>query len=496
MDFIMVGSIVGIVAIIVILMVVAASRYKKAGPHEALIATGKGGQKIVIGGGMFVMPVLYKLYHLDLQARTVPVQRDGIYTKNRVPISVSATMTYKVKGTEEAVKLAAQAMQETNEKDISEMVQNIAEGAFRDICGKMTPEDINEDREKFQNQVTENVEAHFKKMGIDLIAFIVSHISDKEKYFESLGAPAIAKVTQEARQRRAEADKTATITEVEQKKDAETRRAETEANIFEAQKQRDVKKATYDGEVAIERAKAEQAGPKQTAVSTQEVVEKEITLKDKEAERKEKELLSTVVKPAEADKKAAIVKAEGDKQKKILEAEGERQKKILEAEGEKQSLSLKGEGEGTAAEKKGEGEAAGIKAKLFAEADGLERKAEAMKKFNESGMGLQVTMALIDKLPEIIKAAGSPVTAIDKMQVIDFGGNGTGGNGGGGPIARLLDVPPEVLAKTDTSMKTILGIGLTDFVQLIRKGGITGLGAAKEGDEVKTDPPAGETPKS
>ena len=479
MDFIMVGSIVGIVLIIAILMAVAASRYKKAGPHEALIATGKGGQKIVIGGGMFVLPVLYKLFRLDLQARTVPVQRDNIYTKNRVPISVSATMTYKVKGTEEAVKLAAQALQETNEKEISEMVQNIAEGAFRDICGKMTPEDINEDREKFQNQVTENVEAHFKKIGIDLVAFIVSHISDKEHYFESLGAPAIAIVQQEARQKKAEADQKATVTEVEQKKTAETRRAETEAQIFEAQKERDVKKATYDGEVALERAKAEQAGPKQTAVSTQEVVEKEITLKEKEAERKEKELLSTIVKPAEADKKAAVIKAEGDKQKKILEAEGE-----------KESLALKGEGEGTAAEKKGQGEAAGIKAKLVAEAEGLERKAEAMLKFNEAGMGLQVAMAMIDKLPEIIKAAASPITAVDKVQIIDFGGSGAGGNGGG-PLAKLLEIPPEVIAKTDTSMKSILGIGLTDFVQLIRKGGITGLGSAAEIAPAKTATPPG-----
>lgn len=471
----MVGSIVGIVVIIGILMAVGSSRYKKAGPHEALIATGKGGQKIVIGGGMFVLPVLYKLYRLGLQARTVPVQRDGIYTKNRVPISVSATMTYKIQGTEEAVKLAAQALQDISEHDISEMVQNIAEGAFRDICGKMTPEQINEDRETFQNQVTENVQSHFGKIGIDLIAFIVSHISDKEQYFESLGAPAIAAVQQDARQKKAEADQKATVTEVEQKKEAETRRAETEAQIFEAQKVRDVKKATYDGEVALERAKADQSGPKQRAVSTQEVVEKEITLKDKEAERKEKELLSTIVKPAEADKKAAVIKAEGEKQKKILEAEGE-----------KESLALRGEGEGTAAEKKGQGEAAGVKAKLFAEAEGLEKKAEAMKKFNDAGMGLQVAMAMIDKLPEIIRAAASPITAIDKMQIIDFGGSNGASGDGVGPIAKLLSIPPDVIAKTDASLKATVGVSLTDFIQLIRKGGIDkALGAVTSDVEEK-----------
>ncbi len=475
MSLVTIGAIAGIIVVFILLALVAASRYKKAGPHEALIATGKGGQKIVIGGGMFVMPVIYKLYHLDLQARTVPVQRDSIYTKNRVPISVSATMTYKIRGEEASVKLAAQALQETKENEISEMVQNIAEGAFRDICGKMTPEEINEDREKFQNQVTENVQSHFEKIGIDLIAFIVSHISDKEHYFESLGAPAIAEVTQKARQKRAEADQLATVTEVEQKKTAETRRAQTEAEIAEAQKEMNVKKAKYNTEVAKENAIAEQAGPKQKAISTKEVVEEETKLKEQEAKRKEQELKISTVRPAEADKEAAIVRAEGDKKAAIL----------------------KGEGEGEAANAKGTGEAGGIKAKLIAEAEGLERKAKAMKEFNDAGLGLQVALSLIDKLPEIVKAAASPITAIDKMQIIDFGsGGGAGsGDGAGGPVARILDIPPQVLAKADASLKATMGIGLTEMIQLIRKGqlipGITG-DAAKTAAEEKGELKAGE----
>lgn len=472
MDLVTILCIVGIVVVLLLLGAVAATRYKKCAPEEAMILTGKGGQKIVVGGGVFVMPVIQKMFTLGLGANTIQVDRKGIYTKNRVPITVNAVMTYKIKGEVDQIKLAAQAFHGKRPEEISGMIERIAEGAFRDICGKMTPEEINENRDKFQNEVTTSAQGHFDKIGIDLISFNVTHISDEIGYFTNLGAPASAEVDKEARVKKAEANKAAVIVEAEQKLAGQKRQAETDAEIAEAQKERDVKKAKYNAEVAIENAVATQAGPKQEAVSTQEVVEKQITLKDKEAERKEKELLSTVVKPAEADKKKAIITAEGDKQKAILEAEGERQKKILEAEGEKEALTLKGEGEGASSRAKGEGEAAAIKAKMLAEAEGTEKKALALQKYNDAGMNLQVTLELIHELPEIIKAAASPINAIDKLQIIDLGGGG-GGNGAGGPIGKILDIPPQSIAKADVALKAILGTGLKETIELIRTGKIS-----------------------
>src|SRR4030042_5047337 len=141
-----VGSVVGVLAVFFILAAVGASRYKKAGPHEAFIATGYGGQKVSIGGGMFIVPVLQKLYVLDLQARKLDVKREGIYSKNKVPITVEATLVYKVRGDDASVRLAATSLQELTDQHISDMVLSVAEGSFRDIVGKMTPEEINDDR--------------------------------------------------------------------------------------------------------------------------------------------------------------------------------------------------------------------------------------------------------------------------------------------------------------------------------------------------------------
>ncbi|MBI4334196.1 MAG: hypothetical protein HY673_23275 [Chloroflexi bacterium] len=465
MSTIAVASIIGLVVVVVLVLIIWSSRYVKVGPHEAMIMTGAGGQRVVIAGATFVMPVLYKMYRLDLRAHTVPVEREQIYTKNRVPVKVEAALVYKIKGTEEAVKLAAQSLQEKTTQDVSEMIQSVAEGAFRDICGKMTPEQINEDREEFQKQVTEAARVHFDKIGIDLISFVVKQISDPNNYFNNLGAPRLAEVERDARQRKAEADRAATVTEVEQKQASEVRRAETEAEILMAQRDRAVREQQYKADVAVETARAEQSKPRAEATAKQEVVAQQIILAEREAERKQKELLATVVRPAEAERDASVAKAEGDKKSVVLKATGEAER-----------IKITGQADGEASQAKGEGEAAAIKAKLVAEADGLERKADAMTKFTDATMKLEIAKELIRNLPELVKAVAAPIQAIDSIKIVDFGsGNGDRAAGGSNPVERLLGLSPKTLAIADETLKTTLGMSLADMVQLARKGDVTGL---------------------
>ncbi len=495
---IVVGSIVGVILIVFVLAGVGASRYKKAGPHQAFITTGKGGQRVCIGGGMFVWPVVQSLYVMDLQAQKVPVHREGIYSKNNVPITIDVTLVYKVKGDEGSVKLAAQALQEMQQEfhkggknpasEISEIVQSVAEGALRDIVGKMTPEEINADRESFQNKVLDTAAGHFEKIGIDLVSFVVNHISDDKEYFVSLGAPAIAEAKRVAREQVATKNKAATVVEAEQSRDAGIRQAETKAEVFNAEKDRDVKKAGYDALVAVERAKADQAGPQATAQAQQKVVEQETTLAEKRAEKREKELVAEVLKPAEAERQKKVIDAEGVKASIIVAAEGEKQSKVLIADGTKQATVLTGEGEGAAAKARKTGEAEGIKAvlfaeaagtkaKLLAEADGLQAKADAMKNFDGTTIQLEAYKSLIAVLPALVEAAAKPIAGISDVKVIHFTGGKDGKDGGGSPVSEFLDIPPEVLAKTDESLRATVGVGLKEIL-----GAITGdtAGAIKK----------------
>ena len=490
---IVVGSVVGVVLVVFILGAVGASRYKKAGPHQAFITTGRGGQRVVIGGGMFVWPVVQSLYVMDLQAQKVPVHREGIYSKNNVPITIDVTLVYKVKGDEGSVKLAAQALQEMQQEfhkggkaltsEISEIVQSVAEGALRDIVGKMTPEEINADRESFQNKVLDTAAGHFEKIGIDLVSFVVNHISDDKEYFVSLGAPAIAEAKRVAREQVATKNKAATVVEAEQARDAGIRQAETKAEVFNAEMERDVKKAGFDAMVAVERAKADQAGPQASAQAQQQVVEQETVLADKRAQKREKELVAEVLKPAEAERQKKVIDAEGMKAAAIVEAEGDKQSRVLIADGTMQATVLAGEGEGAAARARKTGDADGTKAVLFAEADGTRAKllaeadgtkakllaeAEAMKKFDETTIQLEAYKSLISVLPAMVEAAAKPIAGIQDVKVVHFTG-GPGGKDGGSPVSKFLDIPPEVLATTDESLRATVGVGLKEIL-----GAITG----------------------
>jgi len=432
-------SVLGVLIVVAVLVGIGASRYQKAKPDEALIATGRGGQKITVGGGMFVMPIVQQMFRLDLSAQTIPVTKQGVITKNRVPINVHANAVYKIKGEIAAVKLAAQALWGAKAEGVADIILSIAEGAFRDICGKMDPEEINEDRTKFANLVTENVTGHLDKIGVDLVTFVVNHISDDQGYFEALSARALVEAKQDARQKTAIADREATITEVEQQRDSEVRSAETEAERAAATKDKDVKVAKYLAEVEAEKARAEQAGPKATAVATQEVVSEQTQLAEREAEKREAQLKAEKIKPAEAEKEAAIVQADG----------------------EKQAAVLKGQGEGEAAQAVGEGEAAAIRAKLFAEAEGLERKAQAMLEFNAAGYDLELGKYALDKLPEMVREAATAITKIEAVKVVHF----TSGNGSdAGPLDSILKSIPSVLATVDESMKSTLGKGVKELL--------------------------------
>jgi flotillin len=175
-----------------------------------------------------------------------------------------------------------------------------------------------------------------------------------------------------------------------------------------------------------------------------------ISVQEQEVLRKQKELEATVIKPAEADRLAAVVRAEAAKQSAILEAEGRRSALIALAEAEQEKLRKEGVGRAAAVEAEGKAEAAkieaiglaqakAIEAQGLAEATAILRKAEAWKEFNDAAR----LQTILEKMPAIIQAStgifsavAAPIGNIDKLVVIDQGNGHVEGSGGLGRIAR------------------------------------------------------------
>src|SRR5215470_15788921 len=98
-------SVVGLVLAVILLAAVIAQRYKVAGPNEAFIVTGRGGrairnaetgvistdlsgQKVVMGGGVFVVPFVQRLHVLDLSSRRIMVQIRGAVSGQGVKLNL------------------------------------------------------------------------------------------------------------------------------------------------------------------------------------------------------------------------------------------------------------------------------------------------------------------------------------------------------------------------------------------------------------------------
>jgi flotillin len=248
-----------------------------------------------------------------------------------------------------------------------------------------------------------------------------------------------------------------------------------------------IRQAQYQAEIETQKARAGQAGPLSEANAKQAVVAEEvkiertrtqelISVQEQEVLRKQKELEATVIKPAEADRQAAVVRAEAAKQSAILEAEGRRSALIALAEAEQEKLRKEGVGRAAAVEAEGKAEAAKIEAIGLAQAKAIEaqgvaeaaailRKAEAWKEFNEAAR----LQTILEKLPAILQAStgifgavAAPLGNIDKLVVIDQG-NGSA-DGGSSGLGRLAKTSPAVVFNLLQQLEA-LGLNLPAVMQ-------------------------------
>jgi flotillin len=221
--------------------------------------------------------------------------------------------------------------------------------------------------------------------GLQIDAFTIQSFSDESNYIELLGQQSVSTVTRDARMVKATTDQEAAV-----------REAESQQIKINAGRDVALREAETKTQVAAAQARADQAGPLAQAEAQQEVVRKQTELAQLEADRKEKELLSSTVKPAAALAQAVIAKAEGDKRAKIASAEADAETTRLEGGAEAQIVLTKGE----------------------AEAKALAMRADAYKQFNEAAI-IQTVLAA---LPEIVRAAAEPMGHINSLTVMSADG--------------------------------------------------------------------------
>ncbi len=498
-----VGSVVGLLLIVSLF----SRNYIKVPPNKMAVFFGRRhgekGYKVITGGAKWKWPIVEDVLFMDLATFQLKLSLQGIPNKDGVKVNINAVATCKIKADDSSLGSAVERFLGKHNEEIHAVVLENLEGQLRAVLGTMTIEELIKERELLISKVKSEAATELDKIGVGIDILNIQNISDDMGYIKALGEKRTAEVKRDAAIGTANAERDAKQQSTTAQKDGAIKEAENAAMTAEAEKDRDVKKATYFAEVATEKARAEQAGPLAKAQAEQGVVIAQVKIDEERQKAQigvqqqmiavaEKQKEAEIVVPSKKAAEAVVATAEGAKRKQVIESEGGKQAVINAAEASKQRQELEGAGEASKVKAVGLANADAIRAKLLAEAEGAKAKllaeaegtkarllaeAEGAKALNDAlndmspGATLQLVLqklpSILATVPAIVAEAAKPLGDIDKVVIIDNGG-GTNANGmqkfaGQAPavLLGLLQTAKE-MGIDPTAMLDKIGIKATD----------------------------------
>lgn len=489
-----------IIAIVVIffgaLGILFAARYKKVGPNEVLVISGKilrskgKGFRTIRGGGVFVWPIFERVDRLSLNIMTLMVRTPEVYTIQGVPVVVGGVAQVKIDSDQASVDTAAEQFLGLSEQGVQRVALETMEGHLRAVLGTLTVEEIYKERDKFAQSVQSIATPDMRNMGLRIVSFTIKDITDPNGYLDALGKPRTAQVKRDAIIGQAEADRDATARSAQANQEGQIARLAAETRIAEADRDYRVKVQEYEATVNKQRAEAELAYDIQRNITMQtakaeevriQVVEREglIEVQKREIDRKDRELDATVRKPAEAErfKIETLAEATAKRLEREAHGQGEAEKRVgfanadvVRAAGLAEAEANKARGLASAEVIKAEGlaRAEAIRAQGLAEAEANRQKAEAWKEYNQAA----IAQIIIEKLPEIAREVASPLSRTDKITIVS-----TGGEGGAGAQKITKDVS-QIVAGLPPVIESLTGLSMAELVAKV-----PGFQDAKKGEK-------------
>jgi flotillin len=309
---------IGLLFAVVALIVLIAKLMVVGNPSEMLIISGKRqkdgqGYRTLIGGRTLVIPIIEKVSRLSLRnmqvALEVKAQAGG---GTMMPIIVTGVANVKVSSDPSERGNAIERFLDQPMDELQRVARETLEGGLRAVIGKMTPEEIVEDRDKFVETVMQEVNDDFRKLGIIIDSVNIQNVHDEQEYLESIARKATAEVLAAARKMEAQRASEAAIKEAEAGASARKAKAErdAEAKTAEALGHQKAEQARLSAEKAI--AESNNALRIRQAELAREAALKEAEQQQAAAKAEEARLNATEIRAALADRDVAMAKAAGD----------------------------------------------------------------------------------------------------------------------------------------------------------------------------------------
>ena len=371
---------------------------------------------------------------LDLKPISIECNLTNALSKQNIRVDVPCRFTVGISTDPENMTNAAERLLGLSVDSIQSIATDILFGQLRLVIATMDIEEINADRDKFLANVSTNVEAELRKIGLKLINVNVTDIRDESGYIEALGKEAAAKAINDAKKSVAEQNRFGEIGKAEADRDKDIRIAETT---------RDTRIKTADANArAVE-------GENNSKIA---IANSDATRREKEAEAARIAVAAEKVQAAKAleeayksERDAELARAEREKATQqanvVVPAQIEKEKAIIDAEAEAEKIRRKAKGEADAIFAKMDAQARGMLEVLTKQAEGFNQLVQAASGDPEKA----VTMLIADKLPDLVKTQVEAVKGIniDKVTVWDTGNTTDGKTATSNFISGMMkSVPP------------------------------------------------------
>ncbi len=478
------ADVIAIIILAAIVIAVAAYLlhwlYRRSTKDISFVRTGFGGERVVMGGGALVLPILHDITEVNMNTLRLEVTRareKSLITKDRMRMELTVEFYVRVEPTIKAVATAARSLGNRTMK--AEQLKDLIQGRFVDAMGgaaaKMSLEEIHENRQTFVKEVKREVAESLALDGLELESVSLTSLDQTDiKLFDpsnTFDAEGLTRLTEQIESRK----KTRNDIEKDTMIAMRTKNLEAEKRSLEIQRDTEYARFDHEAEVALQRTQrrseiaidsaAREREVESAKLKEREAVERSRIDMEKEIERLEIKRRETiqldeqereiVVALKTRERSQAQAEAEGARAK-LVEAQervqtlrdmeiADRQKQIEVIEAEKGALAeatkvkILAQAEKVAAQDRADADrlaVAALSERYAVAAAGTEKinAAENMRSDASRRSGLH--RALVENLPAIIRESVKPMERIEGIKIVHVEGlpgfSDTAGRGGGG----------------------------------------------------------------
>ena len=234
--------------------------YRRSSKEVSFVRTGLRGEKVVISGGAFVLPIIHNITAVGMRTLRIEVRRGGdksFITKNRMRVEIVAEFYVRVTPSKEAVSIAAGTLGKRTMEP--ERLRDLVQGRFVDALGivaaQMSMEEIQEKRGEYIKAVKGIVAESLGSTGLELEAVSLTSVDqaglevfDPSNAFDAEGLTQLTEQIEAGKKKRNDIEQDTAIR-------IRSKNLEAEQRSLEIDQEREFSRLLQEREIAKQRDK-------------------------------------------------------------------------------------------------------------------------------------------------------------------------------------------------------------------------------------------------